>query len=325
MARLVRLALACTVTAACGASRAREATISGDSATVVETREDGTTSTRRRAAPPGTVPGLAEHHLPFELLARRAVAAGRDRLEAPVLSPNLAVPATAVLRYTVARVAPDSVTLSPGPNLTFRARVDREGRILGLHALGSTVQIRLTRESTVDVGAFATRWAQGPAMRALSPADSVKATVGGAAVAIHYGRPSKRGRVVFGDSGVAMEPWGKVRRTGANEATRLTTDRDLVIGDAAVPAGTYTLWTLLDRAGWQLIVNKQTLRADGTGRPLWGTGYDARQDLARTPMTMTRLPAPVEQMTLLLEPQGPGAVLRVRWDTTEASVPVRAR
>lgn len=42
-------------------------------------------------------------------------------------------------------------------------------------------------------------------------------------------------------------------------------------------------------------------------------------------MTMTRFDAPVEQLTILLEPQGAGTVLRVRRDTTEASVPVNAR
>ena len=297
-----------------------ETTVRGDSATLVETRGDSVVSTRRAPAAPGALPGMPESNLSFELVATRAAAAGRDTLQVPLLLP-------AGPRIRAARIGPDSMTFTIGLNTTFRARIDPAGHILGLHGTGSTIQVRLTREAAtaVDVPAIAARWARAQPMGVLSPADSVKATVDGAAVAIHYGRPSKRGRVVFGDSGVAMEPWGKVWRTGANEATRLTTDRDLVIGDAVVPAGTYTLWTLLDRAGWRLIVNRQTLRADGSGRPLWGTGYDPRHDLARTAMTMTRLTEPVEQLSIALEPQGRAAVLRVRWDTTEATVPVRAR
>jgi hypothetical protein len=149
--------------------------------------------------------------------------------------------------------------------------------------------------------------------------------VGAANVAIRYSRPSKRGRVVFGDSSVAMEPWGKVWRTGANEATRFSTDRDLMIGNAMVPAGNYTLWTQLDRNGWTLIVNKQLLRPDNSGRLLWGTMYDPQYDVVRVPMTMTTLSAPVEHMTIALEPQGDGALLKVMWDVTQATVPVRAR
>ena len=149
-------------------------------------------------------------------------------------------------------------------------------------------------------------------MGTLSPADSVITNVGAANVAIRYSRPSKRGRVVFGDSAVAMEPWGKVWRTGANDATRFTTDRDLTIGGATVPAGNYTLWTQLDRGGWKLIVNKQLLRPDNSGRLLWGTMYDPQYDLVRVPMTMSTLPSPVERMTIALEPQGDGARSRSR-------------
>ena len=111
----------------------------------------------------------------------------------------------------------------------------------------------------------------------------------------------------------------------ANEATRFTTDRDLLIGNATVPAGSYTLWTLLGRNGWTLIVNKQLLRPDNSGRPLWGTMYDTQHDLVRVPMTMTTLPSPVEQMTIAIEPQGDAAQLRIAWDRTQATVPVRAR
>jgi hypothetical protein len=122
-----------------------------------------------------------------------------------------------------------------------------------------------------------------------------------------------------------MEPFGKVWRVGANEATRFSTDRDLMIGDATVPAGNYTLFAQLDRSGWKLIVNKLLLRPDNSGRLLWGTMHDPQHDLVRIPMTMSTLPSPVEQMTIALEPQGDAAILKVMWDVTQASVPVRAR
>jgi hypothetical protein len=59
-------------------------------------------------------------------------------------------------------------------------------------------------------------------------------------------------------------------------------------------------------------VNKQLLRPDNSGRLLWGTMYDKQYDLVRVPMTMSTLPAPVD-----------GAQLKVTWDVTQATVPIR--
>ena len=147
--------------------------------------------------------------------------------------------------------------------------------------------------------------AQAPA----SPRDTTRATIGGAKVLIDYGRPSKRGRVIFG----GLEPFGKVWRTGANAATTMVTDKALTIGTLMVPPGTYTLYTLLNKDRWQLIVNKQTGQ--------WGTEYDEKQDLGRTAMTMEQLPSVVEKFTITLS----GGLLRLAWDQTAATVPVAAK
>jgi hypothetical protein len=102
--------------------------------------------------------------------------------------------------------------------------------------------------------------------------------VGAAQVLVDYSRPSARGRTVWGG---ALVPYGQVWRTGANAATQLVTSADLTIGGAAVPAGTYTLFTLPTADGGQLIVNKKTGE--------WGTEYDAAQDLVRIPLRASAL------------------------------------
>jgi hypothetical protein len=141
-----------------------------------------------------------------------------------------------------------------------------------------------------------------------SPRDSVKATIAGATVSLNYGRPSKRGRDIFG----ALVPWNTIWRTGANEATSFTTTRALSFGAVNVPAGTYTLYTLPSQDGkWLLVINKQTGQ--------WGTEYSQAQDLARVPLTVTSLPAVVEQMELALTPSGDGGELAMRWDRTKAA------
>ena len=148
-----------------------------------------------------------------------------------------------------------------------------------------------------------------PARPPASPRDSLKATVAGAELSVNYGRPSKRGRVIF--NGLSDMKWGMVWRTGANEATHFTTSKALDFGGKAVPAGTYTLFTKLEENGkWELIVNKQTKQ--------WGTAYDAKQDLVRIPMTVTSTNPVVEQMEIQVKPAGKGGEIVVAWDTYKA-------
>jgi hypothetical protein len=146
-----------------------------------------------------------------------------------------------------------------------------------------------------------------------SPRDTTRATIAGAKLLVDYGRPSKRNREIFG----GLVPFGRVWRTGANEATTLVTDRALAFGSLSVPAGTYTLWTLPDKDRWQLIVNRQTGQ--------WGTEYDQSKDLGRVPMKVEPLSAPVEQLVIKLVPSNGGGTLRVEWDQTAAVIPFTVR
>jgi hypothetical protein len=143
-----------------------------------------------------------------------------------------------------------------------------------------------------------------------SPHETTKATVDGATITVEYGRPSVRGRKIMGE----LVPYGKVWRTGADEATTLTTSKDLQIGNLAVPAGKYTLYTLPGAEQWQLIINKQTGQ--------WGTEYDQAQDLGRVPLKKTASSAPVEQLTISTDKNTPaGGVLKISWENTELTAP----
>lgn len=140
-----------------------------------------------------------------------------------------------------------------------------------------------------------------------SPHVSVEWNVSGATISIVYGRPFLKDRTV-GDS---VEPLdGRVWRLGADEATTLSTDRDLMLGAAHVPAGEYTLWTISNGDTTELIVSNETGQ--------WGTDYDASRDLGRTPMSVDTLDTPAEQLTLHIEESR----LRFEWGTTVASVPI---
>jgi hypothetical protein len=114
-----------------------------------------------------------------------------------------------------------------------------------------------------------------------------------------------------------------VWRTGANNATVLTTDRDLVIGGTTVPAGSYSVFTIPSRARTTLIINRETMR---NGEPLAGTDYDPANDLARITMDTKTLTAPVERLTIDIVLGGArDGVLRIAWDRREMTVPLRQR
>ena len=163
-------------------------------------------------------------------------------------------------------------------------------------------------------GLLLTTAGSAAAQQVASPRDTTRATIGGANLLVDYGRPSKRGREIFG----GLEPWGQPWRTGANQATTLTTDRALVFGSTTLPAGTYALYTLPNPSAWKLIIHAPV--------PRWGIPYPGEQnDVARLDMTVRRLDEVVEQLEIRIEPQGAGGVLKVRWDRTEASIPFTVR
>ena len=212
------------------------------------------------------------------------------------------------IRVVVATYGP---TLPHSP--TFPTMSSRPSRIHSLRRtvyLGAAAAAALTAV-TVPLGAQA-MGAMAPAKAGAAPAsprDSLKTTIAGATISANYGRPSKRGREIFG--GLGDMQWGMVWRTGANEATHFSTSKDLAFGSATVPAGTYTLYTLLDKAGkWMLIVNKKTGQ--------WGTEYDAKNDLVRIPLTVEQTPAVVEKMNIEVTNAGSGGDLAIVWDRTKA-------
>lgn len=144
-----------------------------------------------------------------------------------------------------------------------------------------------------------------------SPHETVSADVGGAKVSITYGRPYMKGRPVAG----GLIPYTSVWRTGADEATTLTSDKMLMFGNLHVSAGSVTLWTQAAESGaWKFIVNKETGQ--------WGTAYKPENDLGRVNMVIEKLTTPVEQFTIAIEPgSGKSGRIVMTWDTVKMIVP----
>ena len=133
----------------------------------------------------------------------------------------------------------------------------------------------------------------------------------GKSIKVDYSSPRAKGRKIYGD----LVPYGKVWRTGANEATTFVTDAHLTIEGKDVPAGSYTIFTVPNPDKWQLIVNKKTGE--------WGIPYKYESDeLGRYNMTVSKTSAPVENFTISFHEMGTGCHMYLDWENTRATVEI---
>ncbi len=283
----------------------------GDSAFSESDRD--TATTRRRVGFPhgaGVVPVYGPFSL-WEVLALKQLHGFSDS----TVFTGYALGQQGTYDFSAWKMAGDSLGLAT-PWDVYHAKVDRDGRILGWIPHGGTQQWAVTRVNDVDVRGFAARWAAAESAQQgawLSPRDTVRASVGGAQLLIDYGRPTKRGRVIFGN----VVPWGSTWRTGANAATQFRTDHALEMGGVVIPAGFYTLWSVPTQGGWSLIINGETGQ--------WGTEHKDERDLYRLPMQVSSTTRPVEQFTISVVPSASGGSLILEWDTMRASIPFAVR
>jgi hypothetical protein len=283
-------------------------TRAGDSLRV-ETTDTGAPRVRMIPAERAVLPFIDMVHWPFEIALMRLKASGAPRVVQPMLT------GSRVASFDVAVIGPDSMTITHPSRGTMRVRVNSAGRLQALDAGATTRKLLVERRpwASLELDALAARWtaqdAAGHSIGALSGRRTDTVTVAGATIIVDHGAPAMRGRAIWG----ALVPFGQVWRTGANQATHFTTNRDLSLGTGTqaltVPAGTYTLFSIPQAGGGVLIVSSDTGQA--------GTAYNAARDLGRVPLEMKSLGAPVEVFTLAVTPEGSGAVIRLQWDRSE--------
>ena len=176
--------------------------------------------------------------------------------------------------------------------------------------------------STTTLGAQAATLRAQPSGRATSevaleyPRGAAPAGAQPVSIRLEYGQPHLRGRTINSDSLVPFDqPW----RTGANNATTLTTGVDLVIGGKPVAQGTYVVFTLPTRTGWTLILQKTTAPAGMQA----AMAYNSANDAARIELRQQTLATPIESLTMWLIPgRDAGAArgeLRMAWGTVQLS------
>lgn len=143
-----------------------------------------------------------------------------------------------------------------------------------------------------------------------SPAVTIKQHVGVTEVEINYSQPGVKGRKIFG----ALEPYGKVWRTGANSATKISFSTPVKLNGTDIPAGAYELFTIPGEDEWTVIIHKAMSE--------WGAyTYDAKNDIARIKARPIKLPELVETLSIALtDLRDDSATLSINWENTRVPV-----
>lgn len=136
---------------------------------------------------------------------------------------------------------------------------------------------------------------------------SPRVTAEGKEVKVSYGQPSKKDREIFGK----LVPFGKVWRTGANQATEITFAKDTKFGGKSIKAGTYSLFTIPNQNEWTIILNSELNQ--------WGTNeYEniKGKDVLKVNVPVKKSTKVVEKLTFSFQE---GSLL-IEWDTTQVEV-----
>ena len=145
-----------------------------------------------------------------------------------------------------------------------------------------------------------------------SPTQFIKQDFGLSNIELSYSRPGMKGRKIFGE----LVPFGKVWRTGANQATTISFGDAVTIGGTKIPAGKYGLLTIPDKTSWIIIISKQT---DVTS----AADYKTEQDVVRVEAKTMNMEYSVETFTMQFANIKPSTCeLHLMWDKTAVALPI---
>lgn len=147
-----------------------------------------------------------------------------------------------------------------------------------------------------------------------SPTQTIKQNFGIGSIELNYSRPGKKGRKIMGD----LVPFGKIWRTGANNATTLTFSDDVTIGGVDIKAGKYGLLTIPEAAKWTIIISKDV----NVSSP---AAYKAENDLVRLQADVVKTPFTVENFTInFANITGTSCSVEMMWENTYVQFPITA-
>ena len=132
-------------------------------------------------------------------------------------------------------------------------------------------------------------------------------------VRVTYSRPAKKDREVFGK----LIPYGKVWRTGANEATEIKFYQDVTIQGKKINAGTYALFTIPNEKEWTIILNSDL--------DYWGAySYNEAKDVIRVTVPVKKAENVMENFTIQFSKGNQNdTIMQLGWDNTVAELSIK--
>lgn len=156
---------------------------------------------------------------------------------------------------------------------------------------------------------------QGLKVPAPSPLQTVKQAFALSEIGLEYSRPSAKNRVIFGD----LVPFGKIWRTGANGATKITFGEDVKVDGIALTAGTYALYTIPNKDSWELMFYKDLTLGGNVA------DYKKENEVAKIVVKTKMLSDNVESFTIDLSDVTPStAMVNLSWEKTRVTFSVVA-
>ena len=213
-------------------------------------------------------------------------------------------------KFTIKKISIELLEMGSDVMGYFKLHLNDQGGLKSIDGMGTSWNVTGSVKDSINlddyISTFIAKESTAP-LKPLAMKDSVLANFDGKTIRIDYSRPSKRGRMIFGN----VVPWNRIWRTGANEPTKLTTSSSLYFNGKELKAGTYSIFTLPSPGGWTLIINSKT--------DMWGTDHDPAYDIMKIPI-QTR-PIPVKEvMTIVVSKEKTHPLLGISWDELEAFV-----
>ncbi|MBW2962595.1 DUF2911 domain-containing protein [Mesonia aestuariivivens] len=154
--------------------------------------------------------------------------------------------------------------------------------------------------------------------KSYSPEGTANYQQGSLKVEVFYNRPFKKGRAIFGE----LVPYGQVWRTGANEATTIEVNKDILVDGSRLKSGKYTLWTIPNKDSWKIIFNEKmyTWGIDLTTKE---AARDPKYDVLTLELPVHKNLKTVEQFTIYFDQQQNINVMYLAWDHSVIKIPFK--
>ena len=145
------------------------------------------------------------------------------------------------------------------------------------------------------------------------PAEANLSLENGTTISIDYHSPAVRERDVWGD----LVPYGKIWRTGANNATTFEVNKDIKVEGKTLAAGKYALFTIPDKGEWTVIFNNEAEQ--------WGAyKYDQTKDALQVKVTPQENDNHVENMTFKMKAKGDDAQVWLLWEKLKVPILIQS-